>query len=109
MYKLFVYVHRTGMCSFIFALKKAIVLSRIIFFLIFFYFATVFLLLPLAVLTHLPVLSSVLNESDDVLLAGDSAGGTLALGAWQRVQERRLTGLVLVSPWLDLTDDRSDR
>lgn len=49
------------------------------------------------------VLSSVLNESDDVLLAGDSAGGTLALGAWQRVQEKRLTGLVLVSPWLDLT------
>lgn len=49
------------------------------------------------------VLASVLSEADDVLLAGDSAGGTLALGAWQRLREKRLTGLLLVSPWLDLT------
>jgi acetyl esterase/lipase len=51
--------------------------------------------------TH--VLSSASSESDDVLLAGDSAGGTLALGAWQRLKETPLTGLLLVSPWLDLT------
>ena len=49
------------------------------------------------------VLSSVLDESDDVLLAGDSAGGTLALGAWQRLKTRTLSGLLLVSPWLDLS------
>lgn len=49
------------------------------------------------------VLASVLEESDDVMLAGDSAGGALALGAWQRLKARRLHSLLLVSPWLDLT------
>lgn len=49
------------------------------------------------------VLESVLHESDDVMLAGDSAGGTLALGAWQRLRGEKFTGLLLVSPWLDLT------
>lgn len=49
------------------------------------------------------VLDAALDESDDVLLVGDSAGGTLALGAWQRLRTRALSGLVLVSPWLDLT------
>lgn len=49
------------------------------------------------------VLSAVLDEGRPVVLAGDSAGATLALGAWQRLRERRLEGLVLLSPWLDLT------
>jgi acetyl esterase/lipase len=49
------------------------------------------------------VVARALHESDDVVLAGDSAGGNLALGAWQRLRTERFAGLLLVSPWLDLT------
>ncbi|SMO99733.1 Acetyl esterase/lipase [Geodermatophilus aquaeductus] len=55
-----------------------------------------------------PLLTAVYGElgSDDVVLAGDSAGGGLALGFAQTLlgsglpQPRRL---VLIAPWLDLT------
>jgi acetyl esterase/lipase len=57
------------------------------------------------------VLSEVLEEMDaeQLVLSGDSAGANLALGAVQRrVAAGRSTpaGLVLLSPWLDLSDDR---
>lgn len=48
--------------------------------------------------------SAVLGHvTGSVLLAGDSAGANLSLGAWQRHRGRPLDGLVLLSPWLDLS------
>lgn len=49
------------------------------------------------------VLASVLEESESVVLAGDSAGANLALGAWQRLSRKPLEAVLLISPWLDLT------
>jgi monoterpene epsilon-lactone hydrolase len=48
------------------------------------------------------VLDAALSETDDVVLAGDSAGGTLALGAWLARRPAPVKRLILVSPWLDL-------
>lgn len=49
------------------------------------------------------VMASALEDSDNVVVAGDSAGATLVLGAWQRLREHRIKALMLLSPWLDLT------
>jgi len=48
----------------------------------------------------------LLDESDDVAIAGDSAGGGLALGLAQTLPAANLPqprSIVLLSPWLDLT------
>ena len=57
------------------------------------------------------VVAEVLGEVDpeQVAISGDSAGANLALGAVQRRMARGESlpaCLVLLSPWLDLTDDR---
>jgi acetyl esterase/lipase len=49
------------------------------------------------------VLGHALGGEEAVLLGGDSAGATLSLGAWQRHRGRPVEGLVLLSPWLDLS------
>jgi epsilon-lactone hydrolase len=49
------------------------------------------------------VLDAAVAETDDVVLAGDSAGGTLALGAFLARRPSQVHRLVLLSPWLDLT------
>lgn len=50
------------------------------------------------------VLAHAAAAHEDVIVAGDSAGGALALGAWQRLRPATVRGLLLVSPWLDLAD-----
>lgn len=52
------------------------------------------------------VLDGVVADGRRVVLAGDSAGGGLALAAAQRATpavRERLAGLLLVAPWIDLT------
>ncbi|MBL8918356.1 MAG: alpha/beta hydrolase fold domain-containing protein [Myxococcaceae bacterium] len=49
------------------------------------------------------VLGHLTAVEPPVLLAGDSAGANLSLGAWQRLEGRPLEGLVLLSPWVDLS------
>ncbi|MDX2011016.1 MAG: alpha/beta hydrolase fold domain-containing protein [Myxococcaceae bacterium] len=49
------------------------------------------------------VLDAAVAETDDVVLAGDSAGGTLALGALLATRPAQVHRVLLVSPWLDLT------
>jgi len=47
-----------------------------------------------------------------VVVSGDSAGGGLALSAvlaWRNGSENLPAGCILVSPWLDLSQDRRDR
>jgi epsilon-lactone hydrolase len=69
---------------------------------------------PAAVDDAQAVVSAVLGEaaSDAVVVSGDSAGGGLALGAalvspGTADCASRLAGCILLSPWLDLTADRS--
>jgi acetyl esterase/lipase len=57
-------------------------------------------------------LASVLDEYPDAFLAGDSAGGGLALAACNRLlgdSQRQFSGLVLISPWTDLGDRGDSR
>jgi len=69
---------------------------------------------PAAVNDAQAVVSAVLGEaaSGTVVLSGDSAGGGLALGAALSLRgitngASPLAGCILLSPWLDLTADRT--
>ena len=69
---------------------------------------------PAAVDDARAVVSAVLGEAapGTVILSGDSAGGGLALGAALDLPgttdgAARLAGCILLSPWLDLTADRT--
>jgi epsilon-lactone hydrolase len=69
---------------------------------------------PAAVEDARAVVSAVLGNAaaGRMLLSGDSAGGGLALGAALEVlgngdSAARLAGCILLSPWLDLTADRT--
>jgi monoterpene epsilon-lactone hydrolase len=57
------------------------------------------------------VFRHLLDETDDVTIAGDSAGGGLALGLAQTLRDAGLpqpARIVLLSPWLDLTLSHPD-
>jgi epsilon-lactone hydrolase len=69
---------------------------------------------PAAVHDARAVLTTVLGEAapGTVVVSGDSAGGGLALGAALTLPSvaagaARLAGCILLSPWLDLTADRT--
>jgi acetyl esterase/lipase len=52
-----------------------------------------------------------LYGAERIVLSGDSAGANLALGLTQRLRDEGSdlpSGLILLSPWLDLSNDRSE-
>ena len=61
---------------------------------------------PAALEDALDVYAAMAAEADDLVLAGDSAGGGLTLALAVAVRDRKLPApgrIVLISPWVDLT------